>query len=107
MGNASAEINIDATQAGKVRTLANGLRSGQPAAASVTPGASPYTYLNALGYPKELIVSGGTVSLIEVQGGSGAFFTTGLTSGVFIVRPGHRVRITYSVVPTVVEVPQN
>jgi hypothetical protein len=107
MANSSADVQIDSTQAGKVRAVGNGLRAGQPAAASVSPTGSPYTYTNLLGYPKQLSVAGGTVSQIEVQGGSGSFFTTGLTSGVFHVRQGHRVRITYTVAPTVIEVPQN
>jgi hypothetical protein len=105
--NSSGEVVIDSTQVGKVRSLANGLRAGQPAVASVTPGASPYTYQTTTGYPQQITVSGGTVSLIEVQALGGSFFTTGLTSGTFLVRQGHRLRITYSSAPTMIAVPQN
>jgi hypothetical protein len=105
--NSSGEVVIDSTQVGKVRSLANGLRAGQPAVASVTPGASPYTYQTTTGYPQQITVSGGTVSLIEVQALGGSFFTTGLTSGTFLVRQGHRLRITYSAAPTMIAVPQN
>jgi len=104
MANSSADVQIDSTQVGKVRVLACGFRAGHPASASVSPGASPYTYTNLVGYPKQVSVAGGTVSAIDVAGPTGSFVTTGLTSGVFTARPGGRVRITYTVAPTVVEV---
>jgi hypothetical protein len=87
--NSSGEVVIDSTQVGKVRSLANGLRAGQPAVASVTPGAEPVHLPDHDRYPQQITVSGGTVSLIEVQALGGSFFTTGLTSGTFLVRQGH------------------
>lgn len=65
--------------------------------ASVTVGASPFTYVAQ--DSGRLIVQGGTVSLIEA-GRKGTFVTTGLTAGVVPVSRGDSVRVTYSVLPT-------
>lgn len=71
--------------------------SGQDAS-PVTVGASPFTYdANDSGL---LIITGGTVSLIE-YGRNSTFTNTGLISGIVPLADGDRVRITYTVVPTV------
>lgn len=67
------------------------------AAVAVTPGASPYTY--TAGRSGLLVVSGGTVSLIE-YGRAGAFVGAGLLAGVIPVVAGDAVKTTYAVAPT-------
>lgn len=68
----------------------------------VTPsiGASPYNYQNTTGRPQVVIIKGGTVSLIEYSSDNTTFDDTGASKGQFIVLPGHWLRTTYSVVPT-------
>jgi len=57
--------------------------------------ASPFTQANNNGYPVEVCVHGGTVSVISIDGTA-----TGLTSGSFIVNPGDSIGLTYSSAPT-------
>ena len=73
-----------------------------PAASSVTVGASPFTYKFAGGGQSSLIVSGGTVSLIEFSRSGSIFFTIANASpGMFSLSNGDSLRITYTVAPTV------
>lgn len=83
--------------------LSNLVSNSSDSASTVAAGASPFTYdVSASGI---LIVSGGTVSLIE-YGRNGAFTSLGITSGPVPVLEGDQVRITYTVVPTITLVPQ-
>ena len=62
------------------------------------PPAVPATtvaYTNAYGVDAQVFIAGGTVTVIKI--GS---FTTGLTSGMFVVPAGQTITITYSSVPT-------
>jgi hypothetical protein len=83
----------------------NGLYLGLPPAAemAVTPGASPYTYSAAV--RGSLIVSGGTVSLIEFSRDGITFYSVGQVAGMFLLCATDRLRITYTVLPTVTFVP--
>lgn len=65
---------------------------------TVTVGASPFTYTASS--DGLLIITGGTVSLIE-YGRNSIYTATGLTAGVVPVVEGDSVRITYTVLPTV------
>lgn len=67
-------------------------------------GASPYTYQNTAPGRQQVLVSGGTVSAIAVTRDNTNFYSTGQVAGVVILNPGDRVRITYTVAPTVVVV---
>lgn len=82
-----------------------GLYNGLPPAAevAVTPGVSPYTYSAAV--RGSLLVSGGTVSLIEFSRDGITFYNVGQTSGMFLLNAADRLRITYTVVPTITFVP--
>jgi hypothetical protein len=82
-----------------------GLYNGLPPAAEapVTPGASPYTYSAAV--RGSLIVTGGTVSAIEFSRDGVTFYSVGQTSGMFLLNAADRLRITYTVIPTVTFVP--
>lgn len=66
-----------------------------PALLAITPPASGSAYTNATPARQQVIVSGGTVSAIAINGTA-----TGLTSGVFTLAPGDTLTPTYSVVPT-------
>lgn len=67
------------------------------AAVAVSPGGSPYTWTApATGM---LILSGGTVSLVEVGRGA-VFYAAGLIGGLIPVSAGDKVRMTYVVAPT-------
>lgn len=69
----------------------------QDAPAAITVSASPFSY-KAPG-SGVVVITGGTVSLIEY--GRGAVFTTsGLTTGLVPISRGDTVRVTYTVAPT-------
>lgn len=72
----------------------------------ITPGASPYTYQNTLGYPADVIVSGGTVSAIAFSRDNATFYTIGPTSGMFALSPYDYLRVTYTVAPTMTFIPR-
>lgn len=80
----------------------HGLPSSQPSV-----GASPYVYSNGASYSVLLVITGGTVTLVERSRNLGVdYFAVGaLVSGEFIVPPGDKVRITYAVAPTVTVFP--
>ncbi len=61
-------------------------------------GASPLVYTAAA--RGQAIVSGGTVSAIELSRDGTTFYTTGQTAGVFQLSAQDMLRVTYSVVPT-------
>ena len=67
---------------------------------AVTLGASPATYrAYVAGY---LLISGGTVTQIEVtRDGGTTYYDTGLIAGQIILANGDIARITYAVIPTV------
>lgn len=72
--------------------------SSTEAAQTITPGASPYTWTNALGYPVSVMVSGGTVTLIDMIV-AGATWPVGLLAGVYAVRAGDGIRVSYTLAP--------
>lgn len=83
-----------------------GLWKGIPPAveSSVTLTPSPFSFVA----PQRgfLIVSGGTVSLIQFSRDGSTNYTTGLTAGCFSLSAGDTLIINYSVAPTVTFVPQ-
>lgn len=83
-----------------------GLLQGQPVGApiAIVPGVSPFSYVATIG--GSAVVSGGTVSKIEVSRDGVTFFVTGQTSGMFPVSMGDTVRVTYSGVPTMTFLPR-
>lgn len=69
----------------------------------VIPGASPYTYTAAVkGF---MLITGGTVSLVEFSRDGVTFYSYGTTSGQFTLNAADRLRVTYSVTPTMTFVP--
>ena len=105
------QSDIDVTPT--LRDLANALMLGtfdllpdpvplaQPVA-TVTVGASPFTYQAP--YTGTLSITGGTVSLISIIR-QGTTVATGITAGLVPVSKFDKVQITYSVLPTVVFLP--
>lgn len=82
-----------------------GLFNGLAPAAEVpvTLGASPYVYSAPVkGF---VIVSGGTVSAVEFSRDGVTFYSYGVTAGPFPLNAADRIRITYTVAPTVTFVP--
>jgi len=69
----------------------------------VTPTGSPFVY----SAPRRgsLIVSAGTVSLIEFSRDGTTFYDVGQTSGMFALSAADRLQITYTVAPDVLFVP--
>lgn len=57
--------------------------------------ATAVNYTNAYGYPCQVLISGGTVTEIDLDD-----IATGLTSGMFVIAPGETINITYSSAPT-------
>lgn len=72
-----------------------------PSVETVGLGASPAVYTPSRGYDEEVEITGGTVSLIERSNNLSTYTDTGRTSGVFAVRAGQALRVTYTVAPTV------
>ena len=72
-----------------------------PVAQTVT--ASPYVYTNATVSAQIVKISGGAVSLIEINAGKGYLPQVGLL-GSFLVLPNQSIRITYLVTPPTVSV---
>ena len=70
----------------------------------VTVGVSPFIY-HATAGGGFLIISGGTVSLIEFTRDQTKFYATGEITGVFPMANEDSYRITYTVTPTVTFVP--
>lgn len=69
-------------------------------------GASPYTFQNVLEYNIDIISSGGTVSLIEFSRDSITWYDVGTVAGIFPLSKNDRLRITYTVAPTLTIVPR-
>ena len=67
----------------------------------VTPTGSPYVYQNTTTGPQTVMVSGGTVSLIEYSRDGTTYFPAGLIAGSVTLNPNDRIRLTYLVAPTV------
>lgn len=67
----------------------------QSAFTQPTLPSSGTAYTNNLSLPMVVVVSGGTVSAIQVNGAN-----TGLTSGAFYLKAGQAIKVTYSATPS-------
>lgn len=68
-----------------------------------TPGASPYTFTAPVkGF---MLITGGTISAVDFSRDGVTFYSYGATAGQFTVNAADRLRVTYSVVPTMIFVP--
>jgi hypothetical protein len=105
MPSPSLDVFVDATQATKVRTEGNKWRVFPLPPVGVAVGTSPWPYQATQGYRESIIVSGGTVSLIEFSRDGATWFGLGETAGMFVLDPGDRLRITHTAAPTVTRIP--
>lgn len=71
----------------------------------ITVTASPFTYTNSTLFPMQVLVSVGTVTLIEFTRDGVTFDSAGVIAGVFRLNPGDRLRVTYAVAPTMIAYP--
>ncbi len=69
----------------------------------VTVGTSPYVYSAVK--RGSMIVSGGTVSLIEFSRDGTTFYDMGQISGTFPLNASDQIRVTYSVTPDMTFIP--
>ena len=77
-------------------------RNPDTAPTAMVLGASPYTYTNPSGYDQDILISGGTVSAIQI-GRGGVFYTA---SSPVRLSPGDSVRISYTVLPSATIIPR-
>ena len=68
-----------------------------------TPGATPDTY--SATRRGSMIVSGGSVSLIEFSRDGTTFYDVGATAGMFALNASDQLRVTYTVTPDMTYVP--
>jgi hypothetical protein len=74
---------------------------------SITVTASPFTYQNTTDYNADVIVNGGTVSLVQFSRDNSTYYTTAVaTNTILRLSPNDYVKVTYSVAPTMVSVPR-
>jgi hypothetical protein len=69
--------------------------------ADITVTASPQTIQNTSLYDVDILISGGTITLIEFSRDGSNWFVAGLIAGLFRLSTGDRLRYTYAVAPTV------
>jgi hypothetical protein len=80
-------------------SITNGVSYGP--VISVTPGASPFVWQNPENVPVNVMISQGTVTAIELSVDNIAWFNVGALGGQFHLNPGHVLRVTYVLVPTI------
>lgn len=80
-------------------TLYNAVTQGLPQAeAALTLTASPFVYQALI--RGQLLVAGGTVTVIEFSRNHTTFYTLGTITGFVQMDAGDQVRVTYAVAPT-------
>jgi hypothetical protein len=84
-------------------TISTSTTNGCNYGATVTPsvGASPWTFTNTENVPIWFVVSAGTVTDISIAQSLGGLVSMGLLGGGYYLNPGHQIKITYAVAPTV------
>jgi hypothetical protein len=73
---------------------------------NITVTASPFTYQNTAAFDGDVIVNGGTASNIEFSRDGATFYSTGMVAGIVRLSPNDRLRVTYTVAPTLTYVPR-
>jgi hypothetical protein len=72
---------------------------------TVSVGASPFSFVNPLPVPANVMISGGTVTTIEFSPDGVNFTLFGLLGGQVHLNPGQVCRVTYVVAPTMTYFP--
>ena len=76
------------------------------APSAVVPTGSPFTLQNTQAYAVDAVISGGGVSNLEFSRDGTNWYSTGSFYGAFALSSNDRLRITYSVAPTVTLIPR-
>jgi len=96
----ASRVNLGPVETVTVNSMVTGPRT------PVTLGSSPCTLINQCGTRVQVSVTGGTVSLIEMDiDGNTGLDDAGLLFGQFLLNPLALLRITYVVAPTVIFYP--
>lgn len=74
------------------------------AVSNLTVGASPFTYQNTAVYQEDILITGGTVSLVEFTRDNVTWYAR--TGDTVSLSPSDRVRVTYTVAPTMTKIPR-
>lgn len=77
-------------------------RNPDSAPSSLAVGLSPFTYTNTSGYDQDVLLNGGTVSLVQI-GRGGSLYTA---PSPVRLSPGDSVRVTYTVAPAATIIPR-
>lgn len=81
----------------------NGANYGPVSALS--PGGSPFAWQNPEAVPVIVMISVGTVTLIEWSADGVTYYVVGLIGGPVRLNPRQYLRVTYVVAPTMVYTP--
>ncbi len=78
------------------------------AVTAITVTASPFTYQNTAVYQEDILITGGTVSLVEFTRDNATWYAraVALTGDTVSLSPSDRVRVTYTVAPTMTKIPR-
>jgi len=98
-GNTTERYHLSASQYGN-------LTGNTSPPFSIAVGASPFSYQNSLTGALDVIVQGGTVSLIEFSRNGSSWYSLGVTQGMFHLSPSDYLRVTYSSAPTMTGIPR-
>lgn len=73
---------------------------------NVIPPPTAFAYHNTNLYGVDLLVSGGTVSLVEFSRDGATWYNVGTVAGMFFLSPGDWLRAAFSVAPTITGIPR-
>jgi hypothetical protein len=85
--------------------VSHNLASSGSASSNIAVGASAFVYQNTGLNPENVLVSGGTVTTIELSRDGSTFFVVGIIAGQFHLAQGDKLRVTYAVAPTMTRMP--
>lgn len=81
--------------------------SSSPSATSgITPTGSPFTYQNTDSTIISVLISGGTGITIEFSRDGSNYYGVGLLGGEYLLSPSDRLRVSYTLAPTMTRVPR-
>ncbi len=73
---------------------------------AIAVGASAFVYPNTQPFPVTVLISGGTVTSIEISRNGGSTWTlAGLIAGQYTLQPSDQLRVTYAVAPAMTMIP--
>ena len=84
--------------------VVNGVAYGPTA--TITVGASPFSWTNPESVRVIVMLTGGTLSLVQLASPvDGTLVDVGMSCGHYTLNPGWRIRVTYIVAPTMTYTP--